>query len=547
MAHTVCGIDLGTFSVKFAFLEVGFRSHHPARPDGDRGPRRGGAAASNASCEAVREGLARDGGRGDPVPGGARRSALGAGARAAVHRPAQDRSGRRLRAGRSDRARHRGRGVRPPGRHAAPEGTTVLAAAAKRDDLAALLAAAEAQNIHPRSLLRRRRSSTGRCSRPWPTAGARAAPATCQAVLDFGHARTNVCIVRGGNAIYARTIRRGGAAPDRRHRPGVQGRSPTRAEQAKRGEASCSAPARRHQPLVVKLDAVLREALAPTVRELRQTLASFRASATLRDRRAAGRGRRRRVWRGCSPFLEAELGIPARFPGGARGHSRAAGRHRPAGSRPSVEEAAPATSEATTRWPARSRWRRRGGSREIDFRRGPFVYRANFSVLRQKAWHLAVLGAALLVAAGADVSAKLSSLGDGAQGPRQGAQDRDAGAVRQAARRRRGGIAQLMRKGYREELAPLPKATAFDLLDQISRKVPARRQGQAGRRRARHPPEEDLHQGDRRLGGRRRRDCRQAEGDRLLRRGHQGGDHRGLGRRQAVLPDHQLEVPVSHP
>ena len=29
-----------------------------------------------------------------------------------------------------------------------------------------------------------------------------------------------------------------------------------------------------------------------------------------------------------------------------------------------------------------------------------------------------------------------------------------------------------MRKGFREELAPVPKASAFDLLDQISRKVP---------------------------------------------------------------------------
>ena len=29
-----------------------------------------------------------------------------------------------------------------------------------------------------------------------------------------------------------------------------------------------------------------------------------------------------------------------------------------------------------------------------------------------------------------------------------------------------------MKRGFREELAPVPKATAFDLLDQISRKVP---------------------------------------------------------------------------
>ncbi len=39
------------------------------------------------------------------------------------------------------------------------------------------------------------------------------------------------------------------------------------------------------------------------------------------------------------------------------------------------------------------------GSREIDFRRGPFVYRASFSILRQKAWHIAALAGALLLAA----------------------------------------------------------------------------------------------------------------------------------------------------
>jgi uncharacterized protein YunC (DUF1805 family) len=33
-------------------------------------------------------------------------------------------------------------------------------------------------------------------------------------------------------------------------------------------------------------------------------------------------------------------------------------------------------------------------------------------------------------------------------------------------------VTELLRKGFREELAPLPKATAFDLLDQISRKMP---------------------------------------------------------------------------
>ena len=88
-----------------------------------------------------------------------------------------------------------------------PEGSTVMAVAARRDDLAALIGAAEAQGVHPRAIYAApviyrtlfppvaRRGGDGR---------------PCHAVLDFGHLRTNVCIVRGGNAVYARTIRRGG-------------------------------------------------------------------------------------------------------------------------------------------------------------------------------------------------------------------------------------------------------------------------------------------------------------------------------------------------
>ena len=34
-------------------------------------------------------------------------------------------------------------------------------------------------------------------------------------------------------------------------------------------------------------------------------------------------------------------------------------------------------------------------------------------------------------------------------------------------------VTQLLRKGFKEELAPVPRATAFDLLDQISKKVPS--------------------------------------------------------------------------
>ncbi|HEY4393627.1 MAG TPA: pilus assembly protein PilM, partial [Polyangia bacterium] len=345
-----------------------------------------------------------------------------------------------------------------------PEGTTVLAAAAKRDDLAALIAAGEAQGLHPRSLFAA--PVIYRALFPATPPLDEAAPAPCYAVLDFGHERTNVCVVRDGNAIYARTIRRGGAqltaAIAKSFNVDLE-----RAEQAKRGEAFIAGPGRvAGNPLLIKLDVVLREALAPTIRELRQTLASFTASAKLEIDALLVVGGGGRL-AGLLPYLEAELGVPARHPsvrevmeGGGRNVERD-----PAG----VESAAPdsdafALAGAIALAAAR-------GSREIDFRRGPFVYRANFSIIRQKAGHLVALALSLVVAGAIDLGSKSSNLT-----AQRKALDKELAVETQELfgkpRDDAEAVTELMRRGFREDLAPLPKATAFDLLDQISRKVP---------------------------------------------------------------------------
>ncbi|HSS38218.1 MAG TPA: pilus assembly protein PilM, partial [Polyangia bacterium] len=336
------------------------------------------------------------------------------------------------------------------------------------------LAAADAQGVHPRSVyaapviyrsLFPAGSPGGFADEP-AVADAPAAPvAACRAVLDFGHERTNVCILRDGNVLFARTIRRGGA-----HLTAAIARAfgadHERAEQAKRGEAFLASPGRpANNPLLSKLDAVLREALAPTIRELRQTLASFSAGARqdVASLLVVGGGGR---LAGLMTFLETELGIPARHPS-VREVLEAAGR--PGAELAGDEGGAPeadvhALAGAIALAAAR-------GSREIDFRRGPFAYRANYSILRQKAGHLAMLAAAMLLAGGIDVGAKLSSLRT-----ERKALDKDLKTATQELfgkpREDAEAVTELLRKGFREELAPLPKATAFDLLDQISRKVP---------------------------------------------------------------------------
>jgi general secretion pathway protein L len=463
MAHTVCGIDLGAYSIKLAFLEAGFRAttlrglEEIPVPEGE-------APLVERQMAAVREGLGRVQGEVTPyvaVAGDqlsvrvlelpftdARKidQVVGYELEGQIVNAIEDVVFDHLIA--AEKA----------------DGTTILAAAAKREDLAALLAAAEAQQIHPRSLFAA--PVIYRTLFPAVATVGDEAPGTCQAVLDFGHERTNVCVIRGGNAIYARTIRRGGA-----HLTAAIAKAfnadPIRAEQAKRGEAFIASAGKvPSTPLLVKLDAVLREALAPTIRELRQTLASFAASAKLEIDALLVVGGGGRL-AGLLPFLEGELAIPARHPS-VREVIESGGRHLardPAG----VEEAAPdsdgyALAGAIALAAA-------GGSREIDFRRGPFAYRANFSILRQKAGHLAMLAAALVVAVGIDLGAKSSSLG-----AERKALDKELTTQTQELfgkpRDDAEAVTELMRKGFREDLAPLPKATAFDLLDQISRKMP---------------------------------------------------------------------------
>jgi hypothetical protein len=112
------------------------------------------------------------------------------------------------------------------------------------------------------------------------------------------------------------------------------------------------------------------------------------------------------------------------------------------------------------------------GHRELDLRRGPFQYRVSFSIVRQKASHLALLAVALLACAAVDGGIALRRLSSEQQQLKEklrvatkdlfGAPRSDATEVTAA-----------LKRSFRDEMAPLPRVTAYDLLDRISRKMPA--------------------------------------------------------------------------
>src|SRR5262245_36427968 len=184
MAHTICGIDVGTFSVKFAFLEVGFRTNR-LRGLLETSVAPGDAPLLHRQMDAVREGLAQVSREVTPylaVPGDQLSVRV-------LELPFSDSrkidqvvgyelEGQIVHAIEDVVFDHLVVGQRP-------EGATVMAAAARRDDLAALIAAAEERGIHPRALFAA--PLIYRTLLPLAPGGAEPELLPCQAVLDFGH------------------------------------------------------------------------------------------------------------------------------------------------------------------------------------------------------------------------------------------------------------------------------------------------------------------------------------------------------------------------
>ncbi|HEY8926878.1 MAG TPA: pilus assembly protein PilM, partial [Polyangia bacterium] len=366
--------------------------------------------------------------------------------------------------------------------------SSVLAVAARQSDVAAHLETLKAGGVDPRALYAAPVAYHAlTIDDPRVDGESDKVPA----ILDLGHARSNLFIGRDRVGIATRTITRGGHHLTLALAEAL-GIDAARAEHMKRTEARLLRPGvAPASPREARQNEILRLALAPLVREVRQTLASFRAAVhkEVGVLLLAGGAARQP---GLAAFLEDELGLPVAFlpvpntPEAAGRAGLAAAVALSPVERGEDGDAADEVSETalTTRVPAAPTesssfalattiaFAAIRGGREIDLRRGPFVYSASFSILRQKAPHLALLAGALLLAAGFDVFAALSNLNDerkGLDARLKTATQELLGQPRTDAKE----VTQLLRKGFKEELAPVPRATAYDLLDQISKKVPS--------------------------------------------------------------------------
>jgi hypothetical protein len=217
-----------------------------------------------------------------------------------------------------------------------------------------------------------------------------------------------------------------------------------------------------------QLGAVLQEVLAPFLRDLRQTLASFRAQnkEPVETILLAGGGSR---LQGLAEFLQEELGIPTSLwpappaPALAEGVDEVE-------AIPVIDEEG-STQRARLALSSALAWAGARGHRELDLRRGPFQYRANFSVMRQKAAHLALLVGAVLACAAVDGTIALRRLSS----EQQQLKERLRLATKELfgeARSDATEVTAALKRSFRDEMAPLPRVTAYDLLDRISRKMP---------------------------------------------------------------------------
>jgi general secretion pathway protein L len=283
--------------------------------------------------------------------------------------------------------------------------------------------------------------------------------ASYRVVLDVGHLRTNVCVLQGNQAIFGRTILRGGAGLTAAIAGALHCDEPT-AEEIKRSRARIGATATTE---AVRLDGVLREALIPLLRDIRQTLASVRARVRTPFQSVLLTGGSAAL-AGLDEYLAGELDLPVSVWDGSPGAMPLSvdGVEVPA------EEVEPDSRFALA---SAAAWGGAGGARRIDLRRGPFTYKASLSILRQKAVHLGALAAAVVLAVTIDATMALGRLkGEQAQLRSQlRAQTQELfGRPNDDGRE----VATLLKRSFKDEMAPIPKITAYDLLGEISRRVP---------------------------------------------------------------------------
>jgi general secretion pathway protein L len=341
----------------------------------------------------------------------------------------------------------------PSAEPGATPGTRILAVAALREKARRLLTLLGQAGAEPRGLVAA------------PTALARAVlhlsaleanPQAPCLVVDLGHARTDLCLVKNGHALDARTLSRGG----RHITQAIANAWNLSMEDAERAKEQDGFIASASQPppsaAWERISVVVERELQPLVRDLRQTLTACRAKLGVQAERILLCGGGARL-RGLGAYLSEKLELPVVGV--------------------SEEDAQRLLGAAADRIPADSALLAYGvalegatGRPRFDLRQGELAYRADFSFLRAKAAYLGASALLVVAFAAASAYASLYQLRK-----EEGILEEKHRAATMEVFGEEVAIGEVQdRIAPKKEESPLPKATAFDQLVELSKKIPPR-------------------------------------------------------------------------
>ncbi|MBI2897106.1 MAG: pilus assembly protein PilM [Deltaproteobacteria bacterium] len=273
------------------------------------------------------------------------------------------------------------------------------------------------------------------------------------AVVDIGHERTSVALMRAGFVEFARTLSRGG-----RHVTAALSRdlgmAPVSAEEGKIVQGFVAPAASAPTPAHARVAQIVRSALDPLIRDLRQTLGAYRAATggDVGQLYLCGGGAR---LRGIAELLASELGVAVSlypFPAVAGA--------------PANEEEAIGFVKALA-----LALRGSGRAKRIDFRKGSLAAKVSTREARGVLVWTGAYVVALLLAWGFSAFAHYSVLG--------AEHDQQVEQLRATTKQLLGTEiddfvrAQALAKGARSQSDPTPEADAFVVLDELSRRIPS--------------------------------------------------------------------------
>jgi general secretion pathway protein L len=286
-------------------------------------------------------------------------------------------------------------------------------------------------------------------------------------VLDVGHRHTHACVVDGEAVRFARSIPRGGEDVTRAlaetFRMSLEAAERAKPEQAYILEPGQAAESTGHR----RVDEAVRGAVRPLMRELRQTLAAYRAGGAAAPIKVLLTGGGARL-SGFAAHLEQELELPVSLLVLAADDPFVSPVLRTGGDGLDAEAATfaglPAQALGLAIAVAQS-------VPQVNLRKGELAFKTDYSYLRGKAGTLALGVMAVLLFAGLNALASLRALKK--EGEALEFQLRKA-TIELFGERRTDGkeISDELRQGPKGGAPPAPSITAFDLLDELSRAVP---------------------------------------------------------------------------